>query len=76
MVINSLPIGEPLDTLCQIEVKEGADGDRVTAGRAIIAPGKSVRAKLCADARKGAVVWTWLFPWPSPVLFSVPDIRW
>jgi two-component system chemotaxis response regulator CheB len=28
-----------LDTLCRIEVKEGADGDQITRGRAIIAPG-------------------------------------
>lgn len=28
-----------LSDLCQIEVKEGADGDRVTAGLAIVAPG-------------------------------------
>jgi len=28
-----------LDAVCQMEVKEGSDGDRVTTGRAIIAPG-------------------------------------
>lgn len=28
-----------LNTLCRIEVKEGADGDQITRGRAIIAPG-------------------------------------
>ncbi len=28
-----------LNSLCQLEVKEGADGDRMTTGRAIIAPG-------------------------------------
>lgn len=28
-----------LNTLCRIEVKEGADGDPITRGRAIIAPG-------------------------------------
>jgi two-component system chemotaxis response regulator CheB len=28
-----------LDTLCRIEVKEGTDGDQITRGRAIIAPG-------------------------------------
>jgi two-component system chemotaxis response regulator CheB len=30
---------ERLDTLCRIEVKEAADGDRVLEGRALIAPG-------------------------------------
>jgi two-component system chemotaxis response regulator CheB len=30
---------ERLNTLCQIEVREAADGDRVIAGRALIAPG-------------------------------------
>ncbi len=28
-----------LNTLCRIEVKEGADGDAITRGRAIVAPG-------------------------------------
>jgi two-component system chemotaxis response regulator CheB len=28
-----------LDTMCQVEVKEAVDGDRVIAGRALVAPG-------------------------------------
>jgi len=30
---------ERLDTTCRIQVKEAADGDRISAGRALIAPG-------------------------------------
>jgi len=37
-----------LNDLCQIEVKEGQDGDRIIPGRAIIAPGNRHLAVRCA----------------------------
>jgi len=40
-----------LNTLCRIEVKEGADGDQITRGRAIIAPGNR---HLSVVKRRGA----------------------
>jgi two-component system chemotaxis response regulator CheB len=40
-----------LNTLCRIEVKEGADGDQVVRGRAIIAPGNR---HLSVVSRRGA----------------------
>lgn len=40
-----------LNTLCRIEVKEGGDGDQVTRGRAIIAPGNR---HLSVVRRRGA----------------------
>jgi two-component system chemotaxis response regulator CheB len=40
-----------LNSLCQIEVKEGADGDQITRGRAIIAPGNR---HLSVVRRRGA----------------------
>jgi two-component system chemotaxis response regulator CheB len=40
-----------LNTLCRIEVKEGAEGDLITRGRAIIAPGNR---HLCVVRRHGA----------------------
>jgi two-component system chemotaxis response regulator CheB len=40
-----------LNLLCRIEVKEGADGDQITCGRAIIAPGNR---HLSVVARRGA----------------------
>lgn len=40
-----------LNTLCRIEVKEGADGDQITRGRAIIAPGNR---HLCVMKQRGA----------------------
>jgi two-component system chemotaxis response regulator CheB len=51
-----------LNTLCRIEVKEGEDGDQITQGRAIIAPGNrhlSVvrrRGAFCVELNDGPLV--------------------
>jgi two-component system chemotaxis response regulator CheB len=51
-----------LDRLCQIEVKEAADGDRVLTGRALIAPGnkhtllKRSGAVYYVEVREGPLV--------------------
>lgn len=51
-----------LNTLCRIEVKEGADGDQITRGRAIIAPGNRHltvvrrRGAFCVELSDGPMV--------------------
>jgi two-component system chemotaxis response regulator CheB len=45
---------ERLDRLCEIEVKEASDGDRVRAGRALIAPGNR-HTRLARDGAQYAV---------------------
>ena len=41
---------ERLNNQCQIEVKEAANGDRLTAGRALVAPGGK-HMEVCKDSR-------------------------
>src|SRR5262249_3399674 len=49
--IFTTAVANRLNTLCRIEVKEGADGDQITRGCAIIAPGNR---HLSVVKRRGA----------------------
>ncbi len=68
LVVQHMPaqfttsFAERLDSLCEIEVKEAQDGDSVTNGRALIAPGnfhmllKRSGARYYATVKKGPLV--------------------
>ena len=62
-VFDTLSFAKRLDSLCQIRVKEAADGDSVIPGTALLAPGnfhmmmRRSGARYYVNVRTGPLVW-------------------